>query len=75
MWRVALIMCLMTSLEGFGQTVRGAISGTVLDPDGATVANAPVQARNSKTGSLARALSTTAGRYLLSGLDAGTYAT
>jgi hypothetical protein len=60
-------------LAEFGQPARGAISGIVLDQDGAAVADAPVQAKNSKTGQLARALSTIAGRYVLSGLDAGTY--
>jgi hypothetical protein len=74
MWRMALMTCLLGfSLMGFGQTARGSLSGTVLGPDGATVADAPVQVRNTKTGSLARTLTSAGGRYTLSDLPAGTH--
>ncbi len=74
MCRLALVTCLLAfSVAGFGQTPRGSLSGTVLDPDGAMVADAPIQARNTKTGSLTRTRSSAAGRYTLADLPAGTY--
>lgn len=74
MSRLALVTCLLAiSATGFGQTARGSLSGTVFGPDGATVADAPVQAKNTETGSLARTVTSAAGRYTLSDLPAGTY--
>jgi hypothetical protein len=55
------------------QNGRASLSGTVSDPNGATVAEAPIQLKNKATGALARTSSKSDGRYRLTGLAAGTY--
>jgi hypothetical protein len=60
-------------LSAFGQGDRGNITGTVSDPAGAVVANAPIEAKNSDTGALYQAASTATGNYTLPQLPAGTY--
>lgn len=43
---VALLsFSVISSLAAFGQAANGTITGTVTDPAGAVVANAPIQAR------------------------------
>jgi Carboxypeptidase regulatory-like domain len=49
------------------------LTGTVSEPAGATVAEAPVQIKNNTTGAIARALSNYNGRYTFNGLAAGSY--
>ena len=36
----------------FGQSDRGTITGTIVDPAGAVIANAPVEAKNTETGAV-----------------------
>ena len=48
------------------------ITGVVTDPDGGVVKDAPIQAKNSVTGAIARATSSAKGEYRLN-LQAGTY--
>jgi hypothetical protein len=55
----------------FGQ-VRGTISGSVSDLDGAALANAQVQAKN-EAGAQFQAKSSASGGYSITGLPAGTY--
>ena len=57
----------------WAQTDRGTITGTVSDPAGAVVANAPIEARNVETGALYQAASTATGNYTLPQLPAGPY--
>ncbi|MCU1337225.1 MAG: hypothetical protein JWO19_2806 [Bryobacterales bacterium] len=57
----------------FAQGDRGTITGTIADPAGAVIANAPVQGRNVETGATYQAASTTTGNYTLSQLPAGAY--
>ncbi len=57
----------------FGQTDRGTITGTISDPAGAVVANAPIQAKNTETGATYQAASTATGNYTLAQLPAGPY--
>jgi hypothetical protein len=57
----------------FGQSDRGVIQGTVSDPVGAILANAPVQAKNIDTGQLYKATSSATGSYSLADLPAGKY--
>ncbi len=55
------------------QNERASLTGTVSDPNGATVAEAPIQLKNKATGALARTTSKSDGRYTLAGLVSGTY--
>jgi hypothetical protein len=55
------------------QNDRGSLSGTVSYPNGATVADAPIQLKNKATGAFARTTSKSDGRYTLTGLAAGAY--
>ncbi|HEY7335165.1 MAG TPA: TonB-dependent receptor [Bryobacteraceae bacterium] len=57
----------------FGQVGNGTITGTVLDPAGAVVAGAAVEARNSQTGVAFPGVTTNAGNYTISDLPIGTY--
>jgi iron complex outermembrane receptor protein len=49
------------------------LAGTILDPQGKTVANAVITAKNSATGAVRAIHSDANGHYTLSGLSAGTY--
>jgi hypothetical protein len=57
----------------FAQGDRGNITGTVLDPAGAVVANAMIQARNTATGNVYQAATTETGNYNFSQLPVGSY--
>jgi hypothetical protein len=60
-------------VAAFAQSDRGTITGTIVDPAGAVVAGAKVEARNVETGSPYEVASTGTGNYTLSQLPAGTY--
>jgi hypothetical protein len=64
---------LLVSLAAFAQTDRGTITGTIADPAGAVVANAPVEVRNTATGALYQVASTETGNFTLAQLPAGVY--
>ena len=55
------------------QSDRGTITGAVLDPAGAVVANAAVEARNAQTGGTYQAATTNTGNYTLAELPVGNY--
>src|SRR5580698_6677684 len=57
----------------FAQTDRGTITGTIIDPAGAVIANAPVEAKNVDTGAIYPAASSATGNYTIAQLPAGTY--
>lgn len=57
----------------FAQGERGALNGTITDPNGASVPGAAVSARNIDTGIEIKAVTTDAGVYRLSALPAGNY--
>ena len=44
---IALILC---SVAALAQTATGTITGTISDPAGAVVANAPLELKNTETG-------------------------
>jgi hypothetical protein len=75
MMRISLIsMCLVASaLVVWGQSDRGTITGTVADPAGAVVANAPIEAKNTQTGAAFQAATSDTGNYTLPQLPVGTY--
>lgn len=55
------------------QTDRGSITGTVLDPAGAAIPNAQVEARNTATGLTYQVATSATGNYTISQLPVGTY--
>ncbi|HYV63830.1 MAG TPA: carboxypeptidase-like regulatory domain-containing protein, partial [Bryobacteraceae bacterium] len=57
----------------FAQSDRGTITGTVSDPAGAVIANAPIQARNVETGVVYEGATSTTGNYTLAQLPVGSY--
>ncbi|HWF07504.1 MAG TPA: TonB-dependent receptor [Bryobacteraceae bacterium] len=68
------LACLLFSASAlFAQSDRGTMTGTISDPTGAVVANAPVVARNTDTGALYPVAASSTGNYTIPGLPAGTY--
>src|SRR6185369_12007507 len=65
-----LMIC---SVAAFAQTATGVITGTIADPAGAVVANAPLELANSQTGALYRVATSETGNYTFSQLPVGTY--
>ncbi len=63
----------LSAAAAFAQTGGGVISGTVRDPFGKALANAPVQAKDAATGAMFKASSGTSGSYALRDLPAGAY--
>ncbi len=57
----------------FAQSDRGTITGTVLDPTGAVVPNAPIEAKNVATGAIYPTASSATGNYTIAQLPAGAY--
>jgi hypothetical protein len=70
---VFLIFLMAATSLAFGQVGNGTITGTVLDPAGAVVPGAAVEAKNAETGVVFRAVSTNTGNYTIPDLPVGTY--
>ena len=69
-----IALCLfLFALAAFGQGDRGTITGTIIDQQGAVVANAPVEARNVQTGTAYQAATTATGNYTFAELPFGNY--
>src|SRR5215475_14470494 len=56
-----------------GQAISGDLTGTVLDPAGAGIPNARVEAANDATGITSTANTNQSGEYRITNLQAGTY--
>ena len=67
------VSCVLFALTAFAQSDRGTITGTVVDPAGAVVANAAIEARNTETGATYPVASSSTGNYTIAELPAGTY--
>ena len=67
------VCCLLLAVCAFAQSDRGTITGTVSDPAGAVVANAPIQAKNVGTGVEYSSATSTTGNYTLPQLPPGSY--
>jgi hypothetical protein len=61
------------ALAAFAQTDRGTITGTVTDPAGAVVPNAPIEARNVATDAVYPTASSGTGNYTIAEVPTGTY--
>ncbi len=70
---ISTLGLLLLASAAFAQTDRGTITGTVLDPAGAVVPNASIEAKNTATSETYKAGSTGTGNYTLAALPAGTY--
>jgi hypothetical protein len=68
-----LVCFLLCALAAFAQSDRGTITGTVVDPAGAVIANAPVEARNLQTGANYPVVTTDTGNYTIAQVPVGTY--
>jgi hypothetical protein len=70
---ISTVGVLLLVSAAFAQTDRGTITGTVLDPTGAVIAGAMIEAKNAATNETYNAGSTGTGNYTLSNLPAGAY--
>ena len=70
---LALCLSFIVAMSAFAQGDRGTITGTVMDPGGAVIANAPVEARNTANGALHPTATTATGNYTIPELPFGTY--
>ena len=69
-----IAMCiLLSAFAAFAQDDSGSITGVVTDQDGTVVSGAPIQAKNMKTGTLYKTVSSANGTYTLERLPAGSY--
>lgn len=69
-----LLVCSTLFLtSAFADSERGTLAGTVVDPEGKTVADAPVQAKNAMTGEVFKTNRTPGGKFMLENLPAGAY--
>lgn len=66
----ALLLC---SAAAFAQTATGTITGTIADPAGAVVPNAPLELTNGATGAVQQAVSSSTGNFAFATLPVGTY--
>jgi hypothetical protein len=71
--RAGILLALLVSSVVRAQTVTGSVTGTVLDPSGATVSGASVAAINTGTGVRTVTTSNAAGVYSIRFLPIGTY--
>ncbi len=70
---LALCFALGLSISAFAQGDRGTITGTVVDPAGAVVANATIQIRNMGTAALYPSATSETGNYTVGQLPVGNY--
>ena len=69
-----LVVCLLGLVwTAAAQTANGTITGTVIDPTGAVIANATVEVKNTGTGVVYKSVSTQTGNYTATQLPVGQY--
>jgi hypothetical protein len=67
------LMLVFCAATGFGQTALATITGTIVDPTGATIADAPIEVRNLDNGNVFRAGTSETGNFNVSQLPIGDY--
>jgi hypothetical protein len=70
--RKGYVCLVLSGLSLFAQTDRSTITGTIVDPAGAVVPNATIEAKNSATGAIFQGGSSATGNYVFS-VPTGTY--
>ena len=73
MSRIAILVVILGSVVTFAQVSKGSISGTVLDPSGAAVADAEIKATSADTNQSITTTSGDTGGFKLSLLPVGAY--
>jgi hypothetical protein len=74
MKRISLVVVfLLSASAGFGQTVLATVTGTILDPAGAVIPNAPISLKNVETGQVYVGASSDTGNYTVPQLAIGDY--
>jgi len=68
-----LVLALLCAIPSMAQVVKGSISGTVTDPQGAVVAGATVKAINDATGATLTTTSDNSGSFHFNLIPVGTY--
>jgi hypothetical protein len=69
-----VVACLIFAIApASAQSDRGTITGTVSDPAGAMIPNAPIEAKNTETGAVYQTVSSATGNYSLAQLPVGVY--
>ena len=72
--RLMLATCWLAFVGAlFAQNKSGSLGGTISDPNGGAVDEAPIQVKNKSTGAVARTASKSDGSYTVDGLAPGTY--
>src|SRR5579859_3555454 len=66
-------LALLCAASSLAQVVKGSISGTVTDPQGAVVSGATVKATNTETGVVLKATSDSSGIFRFNLIQAGSY--
>ena len=69
----AITLALAWCIPSVGQVIKGSISGTVTDPQGAIIAGAQVKAKNVETGVVFTSTTDSSGLFRLNLLPSGTY--
>src|SRR6266849_2040360 len=69
----AVTLALAWCIPSVGQVIKGSISGTVTDSQGAIIAGAQVKAKNTETGQVSTTTSDSSGNFRLNLLPVGTY--
>jgi hypothetical protein len=70
----SIFMCVLLVLGvAYAQSDRGTITGTVVDPAGARIPNASIEAKNMNTGALFQTTTSETGNYTLAQLPVGSY--
>ena len=72
-FRTIAILAGLFAGMALGQSEKGTLQGTVSDPVGVALANAPVQAKYAGNGMIYKATSTATGSYSLANLPPGKY--
>ena len=72
-WLASAVCFVVFSIAVFGQAGTGTITGTVTDPTGAAVANAPVEVKNTDTNFPYETATTVTGAYTVLRLPPGPY--
>src|SRR5258708_7671289 len=70
---LALCSALLLCIPSLGQVLKGSISGTVADPQGAVVSGATVKATQTETGAVYTTTSDNSGLFRFNLIPAGTY--
>ena len=70
---ISAVCTLLIASAAFAQTDRGTITGAILDPAGAVVPGATIEAKNGATGETYTVGSTATGNYTMANLPAGSY--